>query len=176
MTFDFKLIVFNIEKPQNLGLLMRNAYAFGCQELLIVGRKRFKVTGAGHTQNLTSSRHFFNMKEAAAYCKQEGYEIWGVEIGGEWTHETAYDRNVALVMGNEGRGLSDAQSFCERIISIPQWGGVPSLNVAAAGAIAMYEFQKNQGRPPAAVEGQKFYDNHFLPYARRVSEPSKPSE
>lgn len=157
----FKLIVFNIEKPVNVGILLRTAYAMGCDEVLIVGKRRFKVTGASHTHRVQKWRHFYRMEEAAAYCRDEGYRMVGVEIGGQWLHETRFNENVALVLGNEGRGLSDAQPFCDTLVTIPQWGGVPSMNVAMAGAIVMYEFQKQQNLPCLQTSGQKFYDDHY---------------
>ena len=159
--FHFKLIVFNIEKPQNVGILMRTAYAMGCDELLVVGKKRFKVTGASHSHRVLDWRHFYHLEEAVAHCRAAGCRIYGVEIGGSWLTETRFDHHAAFIMGNEGKGISDASNYCDAFVSIPQWRGMPSLNVAVAGALVMFEFQRQQGQPFAEVDGQRFYDNNY---------------
>ncbi len=157
----FKLIIFNLQKPQNIGALIRTAYAFGCDEVIMVGRKQTKLTGASGSVAIQRMRHFFHMRDAAIYCAEEGFAVYGVEIGGRMLHEVVFDRNVAFVLGNEGRGLSDAAAYCEARVTIPQWGGVPSLNVAIAGAIAMYSFQSQQQQPVAACVGERYFDDFF---------------
>ncbi len=159
--YQFKLIVFNIEKAENIGLLMRTAYAFGCDELLVVGRKRFKVTGASHSHRLLPWQHFYHLEEAVAHCRQAGCRIYGVEIGGAWLTETRFDHHAAFILGNEGKGICDAANHCDQFIAIPQWRGMPSLNVAVAGALVMFEYQKQQGIAFAEVEGQRFYDTNY---------------
>ena len=157
----FKLIVFNIEKPQNVGMLIRSAYAFGCSELLVVGRQKFKQTGSAGSDRFLKRRHFYRLEDAVAECRDQGLHIYGLEIGGRDLRETNFDRDAAFVLGNEGRGLADARRFCDTIITIPQWGGVHSLNVAVAGGILMFEFQRHQGRATAPVQGERYCDVHF---------------
>ena len=159
--YRFKLIIFNLVKDHNIGTLIRAAYAFGCHEVLLVGRKKFKITGTGGTYRAQSLRHFFSMEEAAAYCSREGFAVYGVEIGGIDLGEAAFDEDIAFVLGNEGRGISDAAPYCKKLITIPQWGGVPSLNVAVAGGIVMHAFQSSQNLPRARVVGQRYVDDFF---------------
>lgn len=160
-THRFKLIIFNIEKNNNVGLLLRSAYAFGCQEVLIVGKSKIKLTGSAGTSLKVKRKHFFQLKEAVDYCKLQEFAIYGVEIGGTPLPGYQFDRDVAFILGNEGRGLADATAFCEQILTIPQWGGVPSLNVATAGAIAMYSFACQQANPIASSQDQRYYDQAF---------------
>lgn len=157
----FKLIIFNISKDLNIGTLYRSAYAFGVDEILLVGRRRFKVTGASGTHHIAKTRHFLTMPEAVAYCREEGFAIYGVEIGGTPITECRFDEDIAFVMGNEGRGISDAGEFCDRIVTVPQWGGVPSLNVAVATGIVMFQFQSKQGFEPAEIIGERYLDDFY---------------
>jgi len=157
----FKLIVFNIEKNNNVGLLMRSAYAFGCDEVLLIGKTKYKVTGSAGTYSKLKQRHFFSLAEAVVYCKQAGFTIYGVEIGGTPLPKVHFDSDVAFILGNEGRGLAEAAPYCDKVVTIPQWGGVPSLNVAAAGAIVMYTFASQQGDSPAEIEGERYFDAFY---------------
>ena len=161
MAHAYKLIVFNIEKPENIGMLTRTAYAFGCGEIIIVGRRGYKVTGSGATHDALPRRHFHRFSEAVDYCRSLRFRIVGVEIGGVPLTRARFEGDVAFVLGNEGRGLADAQPFCESLVTVPQWGGVPSLNVAVAGAIVMFEFQKRQNLPFARSGEQRYYDAFF---------------
>lgn len=155
---QFRLIVFNIEKNPNVALLLRSAYAFGCKEFLIVGRQRFRFTGASGAHRFQPIRHCFTLQEAVDYCRDQGDEIVGVEIGGEALSQTTFLNNTAFILGNEGRGLADAETHCDRLVTIPQWRGMPSLNVATAGSIVMYDFMRRQDHPVATSDGQRYVD------------------
>ena len=157
----FKIILFNVEKDNNVGMIARSAYAFGCDELLIVGRQKVKATGAQGTFQALKRRHFFNLPAAIEACRADHFAICGLEIGGACLTETAFPNDVAFILGNEGRGLADALPFCDRIVSIPQWGGIPSLNVAVAAGILMYSFQIQQDHPKASCAGTRYFDQTF---------------
>ena len=63
---------------------------------------------------------------------------------------TLGDAGVALVVGGEERGLAPlVRRRCDEVVAIPQHGGVASLNVAAAGAVACFELAR--GRAAGAV-------------------------
>ncbi len=66
MAGRFKIILFNVEKNNNVGMIARSAYAFGCEELLIVGRQKIKMTGAQGTFQALKRRHFYLLAEAVA--------------------------------------------------------------------------------------------------------------
>lgn len=160
---QFKLIVFNLEKPDNIGMLMRSAYALGCQELLVVGKPKIKVTGAQGTQQVLKRRHVTSLSLAIECCREEGFSVIGLEIGGHSLPGFPFPQKVAFLLGNEGRGLGPSRQHCDVVLTIPQWGGVPSLNAAVAGSIAMYEFQRESTIPPAETRGEKYIDTFFNP-------------
>ena len=57
--------------------------------------------------------------------------------------ENFTDRNIALVVGSEGRGLSSSiKKQCDYLVKIPQVGIVSSLNVSVAAGIMLYEIKK----------------------------------
>jgi tRNA G18 (ribose-2'-O)-methylase SpoU len=60
------------------------------------------------------------------------------------------------VLGHEGDGLTaGARAACELQARIPIEGDVDSLNVAAAAAIALYEFAGSASRNPAYDPGRR---------------------
>ena len=57
---------------------------------------------------------------------------------------------LALLLGTEGDGLSDAAlAQADIALTIPMHGGVDSLNVAAAAAVAFWECRYDDGARPA---------------------------
>ena len=155
--------MFNVEKSNNIGMLICSAYAFGCEELLVVGRPKIVVTGAQGTQAFMKRRIFPTLRAAVEDCHANGFAVCGLEVGGTRLDQAPFEQDTAFLLGNEGRGMGNTAELCDRLLCIPQWGGVPSLNVAVAGSIAMYEFQRRQDVAPARVEGDRYVDDVFVP-------------
>ena len=62
----------------------------------------------------------------------------------EYTQEN-YREGIALVIGAEGKGLSRlVQEQCDLLVSIPMKGHVASLNASVAGALVMYEAERQR--------------------------------
>lgn len=74
-----------------------------------------------------------------------GFGVFGLDAGGDSLLEASLLPRVALVLGNETDGLTeDVRSRLDRILSLPMYGGVESLNVASAGAVAAYELLRRR--------------------------------
>ena len=68
--------------------------------------------------------------------------------GGEPLADVALPGGVTFVLGAERDALpDDIVSRCELVASIPQAGGAESLNVAVAGAVALYEWRRRHPGP-----------------------------
>jgi tRNA G18 (ribose-2'-O)-methylase SpoU len=82
-----------------------------------------------------------------AHLKAAGVELAALALAADAVPLDAYARDrparVALMMGSEGDGLSgDALASADTVVTIPMTGGVDSLNVASAAAVALWALSR----------------------------------
>ncbi len=142
----FLLILDAIQDVNNLGSLLRTAEAAGVHGAIIPQHHAAEVnatvvkTSAGATEHLLIAQET-NLTRVIETLKAAN--IWVIGLVGETT--TAYDQAdltgpLALVVGNEGRGISRlVREHCDLLVSLPMHGQINSLNAAVAGSIALYE-------------------------------------
>jgi len=71
--------------------------------------------------------------------------VFGLAAGGGSLLSAELPERVALVLGNETDGLSaDVRAELTGVLGIPMAGGVESLNVASAGAVAAFELRRRR--------------------------------
>jgi TrmH family RNA methyltransferase len=69
--------------------------------------------------------------------------LWGADAAGQPIDTIAPPTSVALVVGNEGAGLSaEARARCERLVGISLSPEIESLNVAVAAGILLHHFRE----------------------------------
>ncbi len=139
--------------PENVGAVFRNALAFGADGVLLspgcgdpLGRKAIRASSGG------TLRVPFALvdpwPQALASLSGAGYEIVALSPNGaEDLESIGRSRTVpprlALLLGNEGQGLSDAaRAFASITVRIAMARGVDSLNVATAGGIALHHLRR----------------------------------
>lgn len=141
ITSNKVLMLDNVSDPGNLGTILRTALAFGYIDVILLGgcsqynEKVLQSTqGAIFKLNIVTK---FDEKLA------KEYEIFATEIKGSVDLSTIDKKSKhILVLGNEAHGVS------EKILKIASKRvridikNIESLNVAVAGAIAMYELSK----------------------------------
>ncbi|MDE7454681.1 MAG: 23S rRNA (guanosine(2251)-2'-O)-methyltransferase RlmB, partial [Clostridia bacterium] len=67
-------------------------------------------------------------------------EIIACDMNGENAFNRQFDKDVALVLGNEGNGLSSfSKTHADSVVSLPMANDFESLNVAVAGSVIMYQ-------------------------------------
>ncbi len=147
----FFLILDSIQDPQNLGSLIRTASAAGVQGVIIPKDRASEITpavvksSAGATEHMLVAREV-NLVRAIEQLKAENVWVGGVEAGSrEDIYSTDLDRNLALVIGSEGKGIRRlVRESCDFMVSIPMEGKLNSLNAAQAGAVAMFEARRQR--------------------------------
>jgi 23S rRNA (guanosine2251-2'-O)-methyltransferase len=146
-------ILDGIEDPQNLGAIIRTAEASGTHGVLIRSRRAVGLTAAvakasaGAIEYVPVAR-VSNISQAIETLKK--YNIWaiGIDPAGEIDYDKVdFKLPTAIVIGSEGKGLSDlVKKRCDYLVSIPMQGRITSLNASIAAALVMYEAFRQRNR------------------------------
>jgi 23S rRNA (guanosine2251-2'-O)-methyltransferase len=149
----FLLILDAIQDVNNLGSLLRSAEAAGVHGVILPLHEAAGVnatvvkTSAGASEHLLIAQET-NLTRTIEYLKKQN--IWVIGLAGE--AGTFYDQAdlagpLALVVGNEGKGISRlVREHCDLLIKLPMHGVINSLNAAVAGSIALYEAVRQRER------------------------------
>lgn len=148
------VILDKIEDPHNLGAVLRTIDCLGFHGCIIQKRNACQVNdtvekvAAGACSYVKVSR-VTNITETIKYLKKQGLWIYGLDMeGADEIYNTKLNGALAVVIGNEGEGISRlVKENCDGIIKIPMVGNINSLNASVSSAISMYEIirQKNKG-------------------------------
>jgi TrmH family RNA methyltransferase len=132
------LALWHVGDPGNLGTLLRAADSFGAGVALSEGC----ADPTGPKAVRASMGSLFRVP-LSAFGEPGGKRVALVPSGGIPLPELDSSDEVVLVLGAEREGLpEEILEQCEERVSIPQTGGAESLNVAMAGAIALYELAR----------------------------------
>jgi tRNA G18 (ribose-2'-O)-methylase SpoU len=133
----------NWEHDFNIGSMVRTANAFNVSAVHIIGRRRWNRRGAMVTDRYLHVEHHADVSSFAGWLVDSGYTAVGVDNlpGAVPLELTQLPRDVCLVFGSEGPGLTDELvATCSQLVAITQYGSTRSINAGAAAAIAMYHW------------------------------------
>jgi TrmH family RNA methyltransferase len=143
---DFCLLLEDLQDPGNVGTILRTAAAAGVGQVLMSKHCAFawspKVLRAGQGAHfLTTVVEDVDLVAwVASFRGIHGRVIALVARGGADLFQAKLVRPLALMIGNEGAGLSARLvDAADQRVTIPMPGGTESLNAAAAAAIALFE-------------------------------------
>lgn len=141
----FFLILDNINDPHNFGSILRTADAVGVNGVIIPKRRAVGVTSivaktsTGAIERIPIVR-VTNIIQTIKTLQKQNIWVFGTDIIG--TDYRRWDARgaIALVIGNEGRGLSPlVKKQVDQILTIPMVGTVQSLNASVATGILLYQ-------------------------------------
>uniref|UniRef100_A0A8J4HB67 RNA methyltransferase n=1 Tax=Acidicaldus sp. TaxID=1872105 RepID=A0A8J4HB67_9PROT len=148
------LVLDQVADPRNIGAILRSAAAFGAAFVVVQERHAPAETGtmakaaAGALERVPLLRAV-NISRTLVALKAAGLWAVGLDAAGPALSGDAFaGRRVALVLGGEGSGLRRlTRETCDEIAGLPMpglspSGGMESLNVSAAAAIALYEISR----------------------------------
>lgn len=143
------LIIDHIEDPHNLGAIIRSANAAGVKHIILPKQRCAQIN---ETVIKISSGGIVGMKIAKVNSlqsiiqklKSNDYWIYATAIeNGNHYRESNYNFPLALIVGNEGKGVSKSLlNQSDQNIFIPMNGTVQSLNVSVATGIILFEIIK----------------------------------
>lgn len=149
------LVLEDIYDMHNAMAAFRSADAFGIQDvyLIFLQQDEFDPTETGKTTSSSANKwldyHVYYSTEACIReLKQRGYEVIATVLDEDSESIFKADLsspNIALMLGNENRGLSAAAvELADRKLMIPMNGMVQSLNLSVATAIFLYELRRQR--------------------------------
>lgn len=154
------VIADNIRSMHNVGALLRTADAFALASVHLCGitaqppHPDIHKTALGAEDSVDWHYHT-HTTTAIEHLQAQGYIVIALEITDNalplpqltaWlSQQTATSTPpIALVVGNEVRGVSDeALAACEHAVVIPQWGTKHSLNVSVSAGVALWELVRH---------------------------------
>lgn len=141
----FVVILDGLEDPHNLGSIIRTAECAGVHGIIIPKRRSAAVNQTVYKSSAGAVEHMLvakvnNIVNAIEELKEKGLWIYGADMTGADYYKTSLNGGVALVIGNEGKGISRlVKEKCDVLVKIPMLGKVSSLNASNAASILMYE-------------------------------------
>ncbi|WP_027633493.1 23S rRNA (guanosine(2251)-2'-O)-methyltransferase RlmB [Clostridium hydrogeniformans] len=147
----FIIILDEIEDPHNLGSIIRTAELCGVHGIIIPKRRNVGVTSTVYKTSVGAAEYMriakvTNINSTIDELKKQGIWIYGADIAGKsYSYQIDFKGGVALVIGNEGKGMSKlTKERCDVLVRIPMIGKINSLNASVAGGILMYEVLKSR--------------------------------
>lgn len=151
----FLVLLDGIEDPQNLGAIIRSAEGAAAHGIVLPERRSAGLTetvfsvSAGAAEHIKIAR-VKNLAQTMDELKKRGLWLVGAEGGSrELWYEFDYTIPIGIVLGSEGKGLRRlVREKCDKVLSIPLFGRLNSLNVAAAAAIFFFEVVRQRMPQP----------------------------
>lgn len=158
--------------PRNIGSVCRAMKNFGLRDLRLVNPKTDHLVHEARqmavkaTDLLENAKNFNTLQDALHDCMtafgttrrfgKYREDMLLPDEAAEMMLPLSGDDPVALVFGREDKGLLTAElDLCQRFLTIPTDKALPSMNLAQAVALCLYELRRAQGRLQGATSGRK---------------------
>jgi TrmH family RNA methyltransferase len=140
------LVLDGVQDPGNVGTMLRTAAALGVDATVAlpgtVDLWNAKVVRSAMGAHFRHPALSCTWDELDAFRAARGIPLWTADAAGTPLDGRTAPQRLALVVGNEGSGVSDlARERADRSVAIPIESGVESLNVAVATGILLYELR-----------------------------------
>lgn len=146
----FVVILDHLEDPHNFGAIIRTCEAAGVDAIIIPKDRSVDVNSTvikvstGAISNIKIIK-VTNLVNVIKELKEKGYWFIGTDMEGTSYEQIDYKGNIGIIIGNEGKGMSDIiTKNCDFIASIPMKGKVNSLNASVAAGIVIFEALKQR--------------------------------
>ena len=144
------VILDHLEDPHNFGAIIRTCEAAGVDGIIIPKDRSVEVNATvikestGTTENMKIAK-VTNLVQTIKELKEKNFWIVGTDMQGTDYDKIDYKGNIAIVIGNEGSGMSRlVKENCDFIATIPMIGTTDSLNASVSTGIIVYEAIKSR--------------------------------
>ncbi len=148
--YPLVVILDHIEDPHNFGAIVRTSEALGVDAIIIPNDRSVQITGTVVKTSVgTIERvkiiNVVNLNNTIKKLKDCGYWVVGTDMNGTCYTDIDYKTKIALVIGNEGKGISRlVGENCDYLAKIPMSGTVNSLNASVACGIFLSEIVRSR--------------------------------
>ncbi|MCH5297924.1 MAG: 23S rRNA (guanosine(2251)-2'-O)-methyltransferase RlmB [Ruminococcus sp.] len=146
----FIVVLDEVEDPHNLGAIIRTAECAGVHGVIVPKRRSASLSytvgkvSAGAVEYMRVAR-VTNIANLVDELKERGVWVYGADMNGTDYAKCDFSGACAIVIGNEGKGISRlVREKCDVIVSLPMKGKINSLNASVAAGILMYSAMKNR--------------------------------
>ncbi|MCQ2141379.1 MAG: RNA methyltransferase [Bacteroidales bacterium] len=139
------VVLEGVEKPGNLGAILRSADAAGADAVLIcdplTDLYNPNLVRASIGAVFTTQVACCSSEDAIAWLKSQGIQILTAQLqDSSWYYDTDMKKGTAIVIGTEATGLTDQwREAADAHIKIPMLGQLDSLNASVSAAILLFE-------------------------------------
>lgn len=148
---SLRVVMENVHDPHNVSAIFRSCDAVGVPKVTLLYTvedfpKISKVSSSSANKWIEKER-FNDTKACFDSLRSEGFKIYStlLDENAESIYDIDFTEKIAIVMGNEHRGVSDeAAKLSDKTIYIPMRGMIQSLNVSVATAVILYEAQRQR--------------------------------
>lgn len=144
-TDPFIFILDEIEDPHNLGAIIRTADMAGADGVIIPKNRAAGLTASAVKASAGAISYIpvakvTNLSRTVEELKDKGIWIYACDLDGESIYRTSLTGPIAIVIGNEGRGISKlVKEKCDAVVSIPTFGDIDSLNASVSCGVVAFE-------------------------------------
>lgn len=146
----FIMVLDEVEDPHNLGAIIRTAECAGVHGVIVPKRRSASLSytvgkaSAGAVEYMRVAR-VTNIANLIDELKDRGVWVYGADMNGTDYTQCDFSGACAIVIGNEGKGISRlVREKCDVIVSLPMKGKINSLNASVAAGILMYSAMNNR--------------------------------
>jgi TrmH family RNA methyltransferase len=132
-----------VQDPGNVGTILRTAAGLGAVATIAlpgtVDLWNAKVVRSAMGAQFHHHSFRATWEELDPFLTERAIAVWGADGAGDSPERAGVPPRMALVMGNEGSGLSDeSRRRCAQLVGLPVSSAIESLNVAVAAGILLY--------------------------------------
>lgn len=136
------IFISEVTYEHNIGAIIRTAECAGFGGVLVPNNTEITSTAIKASTGAIFHIPVFkaSLFPAIKEFKKNAFDIAAIERGGTNLYNTQLDNSTLFIIGGEDKSVSDTiKKECNKILEIPQFGKINSLNMSVATAVVVYE-------------------------------------